>query len=74
MFSGMDQDTYEKWRDILIIIISVCLVVGLLLFLMYSLPGIIDGGAKERVVNSASRFSSRVKQGFQNITNVKSDS
>lgn len=74
MFSGMDQDTYEKWRDILIIIISVCLVVALMLFFVYALPGIIDSGAKERVVNSASRFSSRVKQGFQNITKVKSDS
>ena len=74
MFSGMDQDTYEKWRDILIIIISVCLVIGLLLFLIYALPGIIDGGAKERVVNSASRFGSSVKQGLQKITRVKSNS
>lgn len=83
MFSGIDQDTYEKWKDILLIIVTVCVIIGLMGFVIYKLPGILDGGTTKRlvnsaskvsskVVNSASKVSSRVKQGFKNRTNVKS--
>jgi hypothetical protein len=63
MFSGIDQDTYEKWRDILIMIVALVGIVVLMYFSIFALPGLIDGGTKERIVSSATRFKSGVKSG-----------
>lgn len=67
MFQGVDQDTYEKWRDILIIIVALVAIIGLMYFSIFALPGIIDGGTKERIISSATRFKSNIKSGVGNL-------
>ena len=65
MFSGISQDSYEKWRDMLIVTLVVLGVIALLLFFIYMLPGILDGGAKTQLVNSVTRTKSNINQGLK---------
>ncbi len=74
MFSGISQDNYEKWRDMLIVTLVVLGVIALLLFFIYMLPGIWDGGAKTQLFNSVTRMRSSVSKGLKHFSKTKPDS